>query len=251
MKQKHGLMRLNRITTWKLHWNNGLVSFLSHCTDSVQSIMFPAVLAWAKMSNWKYVYEQSPPLPACPSSYLPTYTNPTLIVLRVASGEALKPSSIQSRWRVAEGWGLFSPRPRGRWLWARAERQTKSRPQGRALVLLARKRLTNCCGEKKRICKDRLEVVLNWPPRFLRITGRGAHLLPALHFTSVACLTDNSLCVSCIQCLCLKCISLVSLEFPFFTCICMHFNTGTVEKGTRIHCTHKNLCLSGFFFKKN
>lgn len=180
------------------------------------------------MSNWKYVYEQPPPLPPCPSSYLPTYTNPTLIVVRVASGEALKPRSIQSCWRMAEGRGLFSPRPRGRWLRARAERQTKSRPQGRALALLACKRLTNCCGERKRICKDRLEVVLNRPPRFLRITGGGAHLLPALHFISVACLTDNSLCMLCIQCLCLKCISLVSLEFPFFTCVYMHFNTDCI-----------------------
>lgn len=134
------------------------------------------------------IWTTSPSSPR-PSSYLPTYTNPTLIVVRVASGEALKPSSIQSRWRTAEGRGLFSPRPRGRWLWARAERQTKSRPQGRALALLARKRLTNCCGERKRICKDRLEVVLNWPPRFLRITGRGAHLAPGtpLHFS---CLSD-------------------------------------------------------------
>lgn len=191
----------------------------------------------------------SPPHPTLTprrSSYLPTYTNPTLIVVRVASGEALQPSSIQSRWRTAEGRGLFSLRPRGRWLWARAERQTKSRPQGRALALLARKRLTNCCGERKRICKDRLEVVLNWPPRFLRITGRGAHLLPALHFTSVACLTDNSLCMSCIQCLCLECISLGPLEFAFFTCVYMHLNTGTFEKCTRMHCTRKILCLYKF-----
>lgn len=221
-------MRLNRITTWKLRWNNGLVSFLSHCTDSVQSIMFPAVLAWAKNEQLEICIWTTPPSSPLSLLLFAHIHQSPLIVVHVASGEALKPRSIQSCRRTAEGRGLFSPRPRGRWLRARAERQTKSRPQGRALALLACKRLTNCCGERKRICKDRLEVVLNRPPRFLRITGGGAHLLPALHFTSVACLTDNSLCMLCIQCLCSKCISLVSLEFPFFTCVYMHFNTDCI-----------------------
>lgn len=126
---------------------------------------------------------------AHPPSYLLTYTNPTLIVVRVASGEALKPSSIQSRWRTAEGRGLFSLWPRGRWLWARAEGRTKSRPQGRALALLVHKRLTNCCGERKRICKETSWGCLELASEISPYDGERGSLAPGapLHFS---CLPD-------------------------------------------------------------